>query len=145
MANLDVILQELRDFCLENCEKLREIKEDIIGQISGLMRLRTELLRRRTEYKDTLLELLKMKTRLEMKLTDQEGLLGDNIRVHGVCEVAKRNSPSVILLLRSWTLDPSPSSDQQIVDVGFPTVMSVTRCYLVTRYSVFSNLTTFFQ
>ena len=59
---------------------------------------------------DALLEPLKIQTRLEMKLTDQDGRSSrDNIRIHEGCEGAEENSPSVIssekLLIE--TLDPS--------------------------------------
>ena len=76
IVNLDVILQELRDFHQDNSEKLREMKEDINKtniRIDEAEERIAEAEERVQGVEVAVLELLKVQTRLEMKLTDKVG------------------------------------------------------------------------
>lgn len=99
MANLEVILNELRDFRQENGNTLREIKEEInkTNQRMDEAEVRiTEAEERVQSVEDAVLELLKLQTRLETRLTDQEGRSRrENIRIHGIPEGAEEKSTSV--------------------------------------------------
>lgn len=99
-ANMEVILQELRDFRQENGGALREIKEEINKTNNRIEEAEQRIAgaeERIQCMEDAVLELLKLQTHLEARLRDQEGRSRrDNIRIHGVCEGAENNSSSVI-------------------------------------------------
>lgn len=121
MANLDVILQELREFRKENGDTLKDIKEDINNTNNRIdeaeMRI-AEAEERVQGVEGAILEMLKRQTRLEARLTDQEGRARrDNIRIHGVSEGAEENSSSVMFfveMLLKENLDLPPSTDLRI-------------------------------
>ncbi|KAK1884864.1 LINE-1 type transposase domain containing protein 1 [Dissostichus eleginoides] len=121
MANLDVILQELREFRQENSEQLRDIREDINktkNRIDEAEERIAEAEERLESVEGAVSELLKLQTHMEARLTDQEGRSRrDNIRIHGVCEGAEENSPSVIYFVETLlkeNLDLPPFSDLKI-------------------------------
>ena len=116
MANLEVILQELREFRQENVEKLRDIKEDINKTTNRIDEAEERIAKERLESVEGAVS--ELQTHMEARLTDQEGRSRrDNIRIHGVCEGAEENSPSVIYLVEALlkeNLDLPPSSDLKI-------------------------------
>ncbi|KAJ4919448.1 hypothetical protein JOQ06_022222 [Pogonophryne albipinna] len=121
MANLDVILRELREFRQENGERLRDIREDINktnNRIDEAEERIAEAEERLESVEGAVSELLKLQTHMEARLTDQEGRSRrENIRIHGVCEGAEENSPSVISFVETLlkeNLELPPSSDLKI-------------------------------
>ncbi|KAI4801778.1 hypothetical protein KUCAC02_019649 [Chaenocephalus aceratus] len=121
MANLDVIVRELREFRQENGERLWDIREDINktnNRIDEAEERIAEAEDRLESVESAVSELLKLQTHLEARLTDQESRSRrENIRIHGVCEGAEENSPSVISFVETLlkeNLELPPSSDLKI-------------------------------
>lgn len=99
MANLQTILQELRDFRRENADSLRGIKEDIkttnkrIDEAEGRI---SEAEDKVQVMEEALLEMLKLQETLETRIIDQESRSRrENIRIHGIPEGSEDNSTSV--------------------------------------------------
>lgn len=96
MADLDVILRELRGFRQENNEKLETIKDEIskINTRLDEAENRIEQAEERIQTtEDVVTEMLKLHMKLEDKLTDLESRSRrDNIRIYGVCEGAEKDS-----------------------------------------------------
>lgn len=105
MASLLTILQELREFRSENAETLRGIREDIKvtnNRIDEAERRIAETEERVQGLEEATRELLKLQTKLQDKLTDQEGRARrENIRIHGVAEGSENNSTSVLTFVES--------------------------------------------
>lgn len=99
MANIDVILQELRDFRQENNVSLGEIKEEMskMGARMDEAEGRIEKAEERIQNtEDTMTEIIKLQIRLEDKLMDLESRTRrENIRIYGVPETAERDSPTM--------------------------------------------------
>ena len=99
MADLQMILQELRDFRRENGDALKEIKEDIKttnNRVDKAENRISEAEERTQVVEEAVLEVLKLQEKLEARLTDQEGRSRrENIRIHGIKEGAENNSPTM--------------------------------------------------
>ena len=100
MANLEIIVRELRDFRRENSDTLKEIKEDIKvanNRIDSAERRIVEAEERLQSVEDATLELLELQKQFESRLVDQEGRARrENIRIHGVKEGAEDSAGSMI-------------------------------------------------
>lgn len=105
MANLLTILQELREFRIENAETLRGKREDLKvtnSRIDEAERRIDETEERVLGLEEATRELLKLQTQLQDKLTDQEGRARrENIRIHGVTEGSESNSTSVMTFVEN--------------------------------------------
>ena len=107
MADLQTILQELRDFRRENGNVLRDIK----GEMNATNKRVDEAENRISGageqvqvMEEALLEVLKLQERLEARFTDQEARSRrDNIRVHGIVEGAEEHYGSGCLCGESAT------------------------------------------
>ncbi|KAL1255601.1 hypothetical protein QQF64_013662 [Cirrhinus molitorella] len=112
---LEKILKELREFRKENNEKLVDIKEDLNSTNKRIEEAEDRITEAEEQIKQTgevLIELLKLQTQLENKLTDQEGRSRwDNFRIYGVPENSKNCSSTITfvekLLKDGLHLDPS--------------------------------------
>lgn len=93
---------------------MKDIKEDINNMNNRIdeaeMRI-AEAEKRPQGVEGAIMELLKRQTRLEARLTDQEGRARrDNIRIHGVSEGAEENSTRNILCRNVTERKPGPSA-----------------------------------
>uniref|UniRef100_A0AAV2JPJ8 SEC7 domain-containing protein n=1 Tax=Knipowitschia caucasica TaxID=637954 RepID=A0AAV2JPJ8_KNICA len=104
-ANFDLILKELREFRRENKEQFDNIREDINGIAKRMDEAEEQIMEAETSIQaseEMLLELAKLQTQVEAKLTDLEGRSRrENIRIHGVVEGAEEGATSVINFVES--------------------------------------------
>ncbi|CAL1571318.1 unnamed protein product [Knipowitschia caucasica] len=104
-ANFDLILKELREFRRENKEQFDNIREDINGIAKRMDEAEERIMEAETSIQaseEMLLELAKLQTQVEAKLTDLEGRSRrENIRIHGVVEGAEEGATSVINFVES--------------------------------------------
>lgn len=99
MADLDVILQELRGFRKEIKEQLKTIKEEIIKANIRLDEAeeRIEKAERIQNTEEGVAAMLKMHTKLEDKILDLESRSRrENMRNYGVPEGAEKDSKTMI-------------------------------------------------
>lgn len=86
----------LRDFCFENKDSLKEIKEDIRvanNRINDTKRWIVEVEEWLQYIEDAALEILELQKQLETRQVDQEGCSRrENVRIHGVKEGAEDNA-----------------------------------------------------
>lgn len=105
MANLQTILQELREFRRENSDTLREIRGDIMATNNRIDEAETRIFEteeRVQGLEEAMGELLKLQAKLEDKLTDQEGRARrDNIRIHGIEEGSENGSASMMVFVEN--------------------------------------------
>ncbi|CAL9692043.1 unnamed protein product [Knipowitschia caucasica] len=118
MADLQTVLQEIKDFRRENAESFKELKEDIKNtniRVEEAERRIMESEGRIQMIEDATLELLELQKQTLSRLTDQESRSRrDNIRIHGVKEGAEEGSQSMIdfiVTLLKEKLDLAPSLD----------------------------------
>ncbi|RXN04046.1 putative transposase element L1Md-A101/L1Md-A102/L1Md-A2 [Labeo rohita] len=115
---LEKILEELREFRKENNEKLADIKEDLNNTNKRIEEAENRITEAEEQIQQTgeaLVELLKLQTQLESKLTDQEGRSRrDNI--YGVPEGSENGSSTITFIekLLKDGLDLDPSTELQI-------------------------------
>lgn len=121
MANLQTILQELREFRRENADTLREIRGDIKATNKRIdeAEIRISETEERVQgLEEATMELLKLQAKLEDKLTDQEGRARrDNMRIHGIEEGSENNSTSMIVFVENLLkekLELPPATDLKI-------------------------------
>lgn len=117
---LEKILKELREFRKENSEKLVDINEDLNSMNKRIEEAEDRITEAEEQIQQTgevLIELLKLQTELESKLTNQEGMSRpDNIRIYRVPEDSENGSSTITLtekLLKDG-LDLDPSTELQI-------------------------------
>ncbi|XP_029976085.1 nuclear pore complex protein Nup153-like [Salarias fasciatus] len=100
MANLEIILQELRDFRRENSETLKEIKDNIKSESNRIDDAKQWIVKaeeRLQHVEEATQELLALQKLFDDRLLDLEGhLRGKNIRIHGVKEGAEDCAKSMI-------------------------------------------------
>lgn len=116
-SKVDQILKELREFRQDNREQLAAMREDLNG-IGGRMdeaEQRIDAVETRVQsWEDLLIELAKLHTKTEAKLTELEGnSRRQNIRIYGVAEGAEESATSAIkfietLLMNGLSLPPLP-------------------------------------
>ncbi|KAL0152247.1 hypothetical protein M9458_051970 [Cirrhinus mrigala] len=117
---LEKILEELREFRKENNEKLADIKEDLNSTSKRIEEAENHIMEAEEQIQQTgaaLVELLKVQTQLESKLTDQEGKSRwDNIQIYGVPEGSENGSSTITFIekLLKDGLDLDPSTELQI-------------------------------
>lgn len=116
MANLETILQELRDFRRENTNTLKEIKEELSVTNNRIDEAEARIMEaeeRLQHIEVATHELLELQKQFENRLVDQEGRSRrENIRIHGVKEGAEDSATSMIefiekLLREKLELPPS--------------------------------------
>lgn len=108
-ANLDLILQELRDFRQDNKTQMEEIKEELTRTNTKLEEAEERIEKaeeRLQNVEDIVSEMLKLHAQTEARLTDQESRSRrENIRLYGIPEGAERDSSSVIVFVEQLLRD----------------------------------------
>lgn len=98
-ANLQTILEELRESRRENSEGFREVKEEIKNVNKRLDEAETrisEAENRVQQLEEVALKLSKVQDELEAKLVELEGRSRrENLRLHGIAEGSEESSPSL--------------------------------------------------
>ncbi len=99
VADLDLILRELRGFRQDNKLQLEDIKGEIKKTNARLDEAEERIIKaeeRIQNTEDILLEMLKLHSSLDAKITDQESRSRrENIRIYGVAEGSEKESPSM--------------------------------------------------
>ncbi|KAK7878234.1 hypothetical protein WMY93_034368 [Mugilogobius chulae] len=99
MADLKVVLEEIRSFREDNNTRLGEIKEEISKMSARLDEAEGRIERaeeRIQNTEDAMTEIINLQIRLEDKLMDLESRSRrENIRIYGVPETAERDSPTM--------------------------------------------------
>lgn len=121
MADLETILQELREFCRENCENLKEIKDDIRetnNRIDDVEKRIVETEEHTQILEEAMVELIELQKQAEVRMTDLEGRSRrENVRLLGVKEEAEGNAESMITFVENLLrkkLDLPPSLELKI-------------------------------
>lgn len=100
MADLELVLQELRGFRQENKEQLETIKEEIVKANTRLDEAegRIEKAEERIQNTDeVIMAMLKLHVKLEDKLLDLEShSRRENVRIYGVPEGSKKESTTMV-------------------------------------------------
>lgn len=109
MADLDLILQEIRGFRQENKAQLDVIKEEItkvnirLDEAEGRIEKTEERIQNMEEI---MTEMLKLHMKLEDKLTDLESRSRrENVRIYGVPEEAEKDSPTMVSFVEKLLRD----------------------------------------
>ncbi|CAK6968738.1 hypothetical protein OJAV_G00039410 [Scomber scombrus] len=96
MADLETVLQEIREFRRENFENLKEIKDDIRktnNRIDDAEKRIVETEEPTQNLEEATLELMQLQKQVQTRMTDLEGRSRrDNVRIHGVKEGAEGNA-----------------------------------------------------
>ncbi|KAJ8348998.1 hypothetical protein SKAU_G00277150 [Synaphobranchus kaupii] len=122
MADLELILKELRGFRQENKEQLEAIKEEILKANTRLDEAEGRIEKAEERIQNTeevITEMLKLHVKLEDKLMDLESRSRrENVRIYGVPEGSEKESPIigsfVEKLLREGLGLPEDEPDLQI-------------------------------
>ena len=121
MADLETILQEIREFRRENFENLKEIRDDIRktnNRIDDAEKRIVETEERPCSLEEATLELAELQRGVETRMTDLEGReRRENVRIHGVKEGAESNAQSMITFIENLLrekLDLPPSLELKI-------------------------------
>lgn len=108
-VHLETILHELRGFRQDNKEQLEEIKEEIVKTNSRLDEAEDRITKaeeRMQNTEDVLKEMLKLQTKLDEKITDQESRSRrDNVRIYGVPEGTEKEASSMISFVEKLLLE----------------------------------------
>lgn len=115
MADLETILQEIREFRRKNSANLKEIKDDIRktnNRIDDIEKQVMDTEECTQKLEEAILELVELQRLVETRMTDFEGRKRrGNVRIHGVKEGAEGNTRSMItfenLLMENLDLPPS--------------------------------------
>lgn len=121
MADLETILQEIREFRRENSENLKEIKDDIRrtnNRIDDIEKRVVGTEERTQNLEEATLELVELQRQVETRMTDLEGReRRGNVHIHGVKEGAEGNAQSMITFVENLfreKLDLPPSLELKI-------------------------------
>lgn len=108
-ANLQIILQELRESRRENNEGFREVKEEIMNTNRRLDEAETRILEAENkiqQLEEAAVALSKTQDEFEAKLVELEGRWRrENLRFHGIAEGAEDSSPSISAFIENLLRD----------------------------------------
>ncbi|CAM4570728.1 unnamed protein product [Leuciscus chuanchicus] len=100
MADLELILRELKDFRQENKDQLEKIKEEIVKVNTRLDEAEGRIEKAEERIQNTeevITAMLKLHTKLDDKLLDLESRSRrDNIRIYGVPEGTEKESTTMV-------------------------------------------------
>lgn len=104
MADLEIVLKEIREFRRENLENLKEIRGDIRKtneRIDEAEKRVAETEERIQHLEEATLELLELQKQVT-RMTDLEGRSRrENVRIHGVKEGAEGNAQSMVTFVET--------------------------------------------
>lgn len=105
MADMELILCELRGFRQENKEQLETIKEEIVKVNTRLEEAERRIGKAEERIQNTeevIVDMLKLHTKLEEKLLDLESRSRrENIRIYGVPEGSEKDSTTMVLFVEN--------------------------------------------